>query len=92
MAQLDIIAEGQASEGMIATPRYEPSWFFEDVDDIFVDACLRSRRREQMEPQIREWLCKYLIACGHEANSRGHHFTALAWFESAFQLKVQYCW
>ena len=70
------------------TPRYEPSWFYEDVDPSLLDACMRPRRREALDVGTRDWLHKQLVACGHEANGRGHHFMAHAWFECAYMTKV----
>ncbi|KAL1528921.1 hypothetical protein AB1Y20_010243 [Prymnesium parvum] len=88
--QLDVVlvAEGaRASGAALSTPRYEPSWFFDEIDDALVDACMRPRRREQVSGETREWLYRHLLACGHEANAKGHHFMAHAWFECAYLTK-----
>ena len=83
-----LVAEGQRITGAaLVTPRYEPSWFFDEIDDNLVESCLRPRRREPLDSDTREWLHKQLVACGHEANGRGHHCMAHAWFECAYQTK-----
>eukprot|EP00966_Prymnesium_polylepis_P251651 5817831-Prymnesium_polylepis.1 len=69
------------------TPRYEPSWFFEEVDHALVEQCCRPRRRQPLDAESRDWLHKQLVACGHEANARSHHAMAHAWFECAFLAK-----
>jgi hypothetical protein len=83
------IAEGPvlSRDGPVVTPRYEPAWFFEDIPAELVAHCLRPRRREPLDADAREWLYKQLVAHGHEANGKGQHIMAHAWFECAWCVK-----
>mmetsp|Transcript_2852 Transcript_2852/g.8286 ORF Transcript_2852/g.8286 Transcript_2852/m.8286 type:complete len:235 (+) Transcript_2852:7-711(+) len=68
------------------TPRYEVLWSPEDIDPACLTHALRKRPWFQGDRQ-REWVHKRVVALGHEANARGHHFIAHSCFECAFCAK-----
>ena len=85
-----LVAEGEGGPIVQSTPRYEPSWFHEDISPELVQQCLRPRHRTwtaSMDPEVRDFMHKRLMAYGHDANGRGFHFMAHSWFETAYLAK-----
>jgi hypothetical protein len=80
-------ADGEVA-AMPHTPRYEPSWYYEELGMELVSQCLRPRdRNHNLASSKVDWLHRRLLACGHDANGRSHHFMAHSWFEVAYALK-----
>ena len=85
-----LVAESdETSEQPSHTPRYELSWFYDDVDPDLIEQCLRPRQRANLPPEECDWLYHQLCAMGHEANADANHFLAHAWFECAFNTKAE---
>ena len=82
-----LVAEGDGAEAMPHTPRYEPSWFYQDIPREMIDQCVRPRSRGGIEQVAASWLHKQLVALGHAANARSCHFMAHSWFECAYNVK-----
>mmetsp|Transcript_18659 Transcript_18659/g.31197 ORF Transcript_18659/g.31197 Transcript_18659/m.31197 type:complete len:284 (+) Transcript_18659:119-970(+) len=83
-----LIAEaGDVSVGE-HTPRYEPSWFFEEIAQEMIAQCLRPRVCAALDDEAKEWLYKRLVTQGHEANRRGYHFLAHSHFECAYCVRA----
>lgn len=81
---LEDIADVEDKDGIVnGTLRYEPSWSSGEADVApWVERALRERPCSVEEAE-REWVHRRLARMGHDANSRGHHFAAHAWFECA---------
>ena len=72
-------ADGEVA-AMPHTPRYEPSWYYEELGMELVSQCLRPRdRNHNLAASKVDWLHRRLLACGHDANGRSHHFMAHSW-------------
>ena len=82
-----LVAESDDIEAMPHMPRYEPSWFYEEVPSEMIAQCLRPRSRGGIDEVAAHWLHKHLVALGHAANARSCHFMAHSWFECAYGLK-----
>ena len=76
-----------ADAAMPHTPRYEPSWFYQELPAEMIEQCLRPRSRGGIDDAAAGWLHKHLVALGHAANGRAAHFMAHSWFECAYDLK-----
>jgi len=90
-ADHDVLAVAEGAVGDAAyphTPRYEPSWFFEEIREEMLDQCMRERVHMQLDDdEARDWFHKHLMLLGHAANARGHHYLAHGWFECAYCVK-----
>lgn len=62
------------------TPRYELLWKADEIDPAMVEHALRQRLWFTNDEQ-RAWVHRRVVALGHDANTRGHHFVAHSWFE-----------
>ena len=82
-----LVAEDGGGSVAPSTPRYEPSWFYDEIGNELIRQCMRPRQREPLEPDVCEFLHKRLLSCGHDANARGHHYMAHSWFDTAFLVK-----
>ena len=85
--QLGVCGDEETETGLAHTPRYEPSWFYQEVPSEMVDRCLRVRSRGGLDEAATLWLHKHLVALGHAANAHSCHFMAHSWFECAYALK-----
>ena len=85
--QLGVCGDEETETGLAHTPRYEPSWFYQEVPSEMVDRCLRVRTRGGLDEAATLWLHKHLVALGHAANAHSCHFMAHSWFECAYALK-----
>ena len=84
---LGVCGDEETETGLAHTPRYEPSWFYQEVPSEMVDRCLRARSRGGIDEAAALWLHKHLVAFGHAANAHSCHFMAHSWFECAYGLK-----
>jgi hypothetical protein len=84
---LGVCGEEETETGLAHTPRYEPSWFYQEVPSEMVERCLRARSRGGIDEAAALWLHKHLVALGHAANAHSCHFMAHSWFECAYGLK-----